>query len=628
MPLLLTGCGLTPGSGDTAGGAAVHTLTGTVHGGQQPIAGTTLQLYAAGKTGTASAARALLPAGVTTNSSGQFSITGLYTCNPGDQVYLVGTGGDAGGGANPAIALMAALGSCANLQANAATTFINVDEVTTVASVFSLASFMSGIQNVGSDAAHTNALAAAMANTLTMVNLATGQALATSKGNGLVPQATIDSLANSLASCINSTTASSACTSLFNATTVGGTKPTETIGATLNVALNPAANPAGVFLQASPTPPFQPTLTSAPASYALSVQHPSDVLLYHNDTARTGVQTDESTLTPANVNATQFGKLATYTVDSYLFAQPLYVGGLAMPDGTVHNLLFAATTRGTVYAFDADGSSTTPLWTVNYIPSGERYPISSDYGGCNNPPEAGIVGTPVIDRAAQTMYFVTKSVDQATGKVFTHRLHAVSLLDGSEQTGSPQVIAPSFAGSGDGSAGGTIAFNGQRQNNRSALLLTADASGAKTVWVAYASHCDIGPYHGILLGYSTGNLAQPSSIYNNTVNGSDGGYWGSNGGPAADARGNLYVLGGNGTFDLNTGGVDSGDSALRLLPPVAGASTPAMRVADSFTPSNQVSESSEDEDFGGRSRFCSAIRLPVWRRICWWEAISSAPCIC
>jgi hypothetical protein len=599
----LTGCGMN-GSGNSASSAAATPLVGkpiggVVRGGQQPIAGAQVQLYAAGTMGTGSAARAMLAQPVPTTAGGNFTLTS-YTCNAGDQVYLVGMGGDAGAGPNSAIALMAALGPCATLQANAATTFISVNEVTTVGSVFAIAPFMKSIANVGSDSAHKNALAAAFANTQTMVNTSNGSALATSTGNGIVPQATIDALANSIASCINSQPGDNACPDLFSQTTGSAGTPADTIAATLNVALNPTANASAIWLLGSGTPPFMPTLPQAPSTWALTVQHPSDVPMYHNDISRSGAQTYEQTLTPGNVNATQFGKLFTFPVDSYLYAQPLYVGGIGMPDGAVRNLVMAASSRGTVYAFDADGNNPAAgyLWSVNYIPSGERYAAAADYSNCGNPEESGIVGTPVIDRPSQTMYFVVKSVTSSGAAVFYHRLHAVSLIDGSEQPGSPTVISPTFTGTGQGAVGGKIAFNGQRQNNRSALLLTTNSSGVKTVWVAYASHCDIGPYHGLLLGFDGSSLAA-TAIFNNTPNGGDGGFWGSSGGPAADAQGNIFELSGNGTFDSNTGGTDYGDTALRLAPPASGASSTLMTVTDSFTPSNQATLESKDLDLGG-----------------------------
>jgi len=592
-----TGCATSTSKSITAPVTAAHIhLAGSVHGGQQPVTGAAMAFYAAGSTGTASAARSMLTAPVVTDSGGNFSITGDYTCQPGDQVYLTATGGDSGAGINPHLLLMTALGPCSALSAS---TRVSINEVTTVASVYALSAFMSGVQNLGAAAtpAAANALSAAFANVRTMVDPATGLALSTSTGAGVVPLTTIHSLANSLASCVNSTSASTVCNSLFQATTVPGSTPTDTLQAALNLAHFPSTNPAQVYNLADATPPFQPTLQSAPASYAITVQHLSDVLTYHNDNARTGAQTAESTLTPANVNPTQFGKLFTYSVDSYLFANPLYIGGLGMPDGVVHNLVLAASTRGTVYAFDADGTTTSPLWTVSLLPAGDRYPTGNDYG-CNNPPEAAIVGTPVIDRTSQTLYVVVKSIN-ATTSVFTQSLHALSLLDGSEQPNSPRLINPTFSGSGAGSSGGAVPFNAQRQLNRAALLLAPDGNGGQSVWVAFASHCDIPPYHGIVVGYNAANLQSLTATLNNTPNGNDGGIWMGAGGLAADAGNNLYALGGNGTFDVNTGGSDYGDSAIKLSAVTSGSNLAQIPVADYFTPSNQASLQQTDSDLGG-----------------------------
>ena len=608
VPLLaagfLGGCGtgLNSAAGNPVDSHAFATLTGKVFGGQQPVIGSQISLYAAGKTGTASAARSMLMGTVLSGPGGGFSISGQYSCQAGDQVYIVASGGDAGAGPNASIGLMAALGPCSTLLANAATTFINLNEVTTVGAVYALAPYMTGVQNVGSDAsaASTNALAAAFATSKTMVDVSVGQALTTSTGNGIVPFTTINSLANSLAACVNSASYnSSSCTSLFTDTTVTGSTPTTTLQAALNLAHSPATNAAAIYSLASASAPFQPTLTTAPATYALVVAHPSDVLMYHNDASRTGTQSYETALTPANVSSTTFAKLYTYPVDSYLFAQPLYVGGIGMPDGNVHNLVIAASSRGTVYAFDADNNNpaTGSLWSESLLPTGDRYPVASDYGGCSNPPEAGIVGTPVIDRAAKTVYLVVKSINASTS-VFSQAIHAISLIDGSERAGSPVAIAPVFAGAGDGSSGGTVAFNAQRQLNRSALLIAPNASGGNTVWVNFASHCDIGPYHGIIMGYDGTSLANTASFID-TPNGGEGGIWMSNGGMTADTSGYIYALAGNGDFTANTNGVDYGDTAMKLAPPAAGASSTAMTLTDYFTPTNQAALASRDLDLGG-----------------------------
>ena len=606
LPLALSGCGMGGGANSIAPVAtgARGGVSGTIFGGQQPVAGSTISLYAAGKTATGSTPRSMLTAPVLSGADGSFTITGLYSCQAGDQVYLVASGGNAGGGPNAAIAMMAALGPCSTLLANASTTFINVDEVTTVGSVYALAGFMTTAPNVGSDpgTVSTDALAAAFANTKTMVNTTSGTALTTSTGNGVVPQTTINSLANSIAACINTGSANSSgansCANLFSATTAGGVTPTNTLQAALNVAHTPAQNAAAIFALASSTPPFQPTLTAAPASYAITVTHPSDVLTYHNNNSRTGVQNAETTLTPATVTSANFGKVATFPVDSYLFAQPLYVGGVGMPDGNVHNLLMAVTTHGTLYAFDADGNNPASgsLWSVSLIPGGERYATASDYG-CSNPPEAGVVGTPVIDRNTQTIYMVMKTIT-STGGTYYQRLHAVSLIDGSERTGSPVLIAPVFTGTGDGTSGGTVTFNAQRQSERSALLLAPNASGGNTVWISFASHCDIGPYHGIIMAYDGSTLANTASFID-TPNGSDGGIWMSNGGMIADAQGFIYTLTGNGSFDANTNGPDYGDAALKLTPPAAGASSNLMSISQYFVPFNQADLNAHDLDVGG-----------------------------
>jgi hypothetical protein len=603
----LAGCGLgggtdpgTPVSANAGRGA----ISGTVFGGQQPISGSAINLYAAGKTGTGSAPRTMLSQPVVSGADGSFSISGLYSCQAGDQVYLVATGGDAGAGPNAAISLMAALGPCAALLANANTTFIEVNEVTTVGSVYALAAYMITAPNVGSEPStvSTDTLAADFANTKTLVDTGTGAALTISTGNGIVPQATIDSLANSIAACINSGTtdspATTACTNLFSDTTVNGVTPTNTLQAALNVAQNPTSNVKAIFDLAGSKPPFEPTLTGAPSSWVITVAHPSDVLTYHNNNSRNGVQSAETTLTPANVNKASFGKLTTFSVDSYLFAQPLYVGGVGMPDGNVHNLLMAVTTHGTVYAFDADGNNpeSGSLWSMSLIPSGERYATGSDYG-CNNPPEAGVVGTPVIDRASGTIYMVMKTIT-STGSTFYQRLHALSLMDGSERTGSPVLIAPVFAGTGDGSSNGSIAFNPQRQSERSALLLAPNASGGNTVWISFASHCDIANYHGIIMGYDGTSLANTASFID-TPNGGDGGIWMSNGGMMADAQGFIYTLTGNGTFDANTDGPDYGDAALKLVPPAGGASSKLMTISQYFVPDNQAYLNDHDLDVGG-----------------------------
>jgi hypothetical protein len=276
----MVGCGANIASNGSLGGGQ---LRGSVHGGQQPVSGASIQLYAAANTGYGATALPLLTSPVTSDTNGNFSITGDYTCpSSTSQLYLVARGGNPGlapGTNNAAIALMTALGTCSlhgsqlTLDPNA---FIGVNEVTTVASVYALAAF------IGADAAHvgtssTNAVGLSNAFQLVnnLVNTTTGTALATTpSGNGTVPQAAINTLANIIASCVNSTGIGGACATLASLTTpVGGTPPTDTIIGTLNVARNPAHNASALFALEPPSPPFQPTLSPAPNDWVLSVNY-------------------------------------------------------------------------------------------------------------------------------------------------------------------------------------------------------------------------------------------------------------------------------------------------------------------------------------------------------------------
>jgi hypothetical protein len=258
-------------------------LRGNVHGGQQPISGSSLQLYAAGTTGYGAAATALLSSPVVSDANGGFTITGDYTCpSSTSQLYLVATGGNSGlapGTNNAAIALMAALGPCSlhgsqyTLDPNS---FISINEVTTVASVYALAAFMGGdATHLGTSSTNAVGLANSFQMVNNLVNTTTGAALSvTPAGNGTPPQAAINTLGNIVASCVNSTGTTGPCIALAAAATPsGGTAPTDTIQGILNVARNPANNVGALFALASPTPPFQPSLSAAPNDWVMAVTY-------------------------------------------------------------------------------------------------------------------------------------------------------------------------------------------------------------------------------------------------------------------------------------------------------------------------------------------------------------------
>src|ERR1700756_1906332 len=154
------------------------------------------------------------------------------------------------------------------------------------------------------------------------------------------------------------------------------------------------------------------TETSNPSSPNPPPSAGMDVTTYHNDVARTGQNLNESILTPANVNSSNFGKLFVILADGKVDGQPLYLGGVNIPSKGTHNVVYVVTEHGSVYAVDAD--SGTGLWQVSTLLPGET---TSDNRGCDQiTPEIGITATPVIDRKAGangTIYVVAMSKDSS-----------------------------------------------------------------------------------------------------------------------------------------------------------------------------------------------------------------------
>jgi hypothetical protein len=319
----------------------------------------------------------------------------------------------------------------------------------------------------------------------------------------------------------------------------------------------------------------------------------ANVLTHHEDNQRTGADVNETVLTPADVNSSQFGKLFSYPVDGRLYAQPLYVQSLAIPGQGTHDVVFAATEHDTVYAFDADsnaGANGGLLWHTSFlnaaamvttIPTGDA--ISSGIS-----PEIGITGTPVIDTTTNTLYVVAATKESVgTTFVYRQRLHALDITTGAEKFGGPVIIQASVPGTASDAVNGMVSFNPLKEAQRPALLLDHGM-----VYISWASHFDHAPYHGWVIAYDAATLRQVAA-FNDTPNGSEGGIWMSGGGPSADAAGNVYVTTGNGTFDTSTPRLDWGDSFLKFTP--TGGQLP---VSDFFTPFNQANLSATDQDLG------------------------------
>ncbi|HEX7654059.1 MAG TPA: RICIN domain-containing protein [Verrucomicrobiae bacterium] len=292
-----------------------------------------------------------------------------------------------------------------------------------------------------------------------------------------------------------------------------------------------------------------------------------DVLTQHNDQYRTGANLSETALTLSNVNSNQFGKLFSYYVDGYVFAQPLYVSALSIGGGT-HNVCYVATMEDSVYAFDADSNLT--YWHQQFT-GGAIVPVPIvDITGNNNlniHGNVGILSTPVIDKVSGTIYVLARTKNTST-TTYLQTLHALDLATGAEKFGGPKVIT-------------ATGFDPKMQNQRPGLAL---ANG--NIYIAWGSHEDITPYHGWVMAYNATNLAQVA-VFNTTPGGSQSAIWMAGQAPAIDTSGNTYWITGNGDWD----GVNKwGESLLKL--------TPALTVSDWFTPTNYATLNAGDQDFG------------------------------
>jgi Putative Ig domain len=365
-----------------------------------------------------------------------------------------------------------------------------------------------------------------------------------------------------------------------------------------------APGAAGVYLLTA-TSVTDPTQS---ASIPVAVTDLAGVFTYHNDLARDGVNGQEYALTPSNV-AAGFGKIFSCTVDGAVYSQPLWVANLTV-GGAQHNVVFIATAHDSLFAFDADASPCVKLWQVSLIdaahgatpgettvPSGPAgYLVGNGSGDIT--PEVGVIGTPVIDSASGTLYVVSKSTVTVFGTpLFYQRLHAIDPTTGLEKASSPVVIQGSYPGSGDGASMDT--WSARQQNQRAGLVFVNG-----TVYIAWGSHEDEPPYYGWIMGYRYGASGFTQvAVFNVTPNVQYGGIWMSGAAPSADSSGNLYLVTGNGGFDVtNTSppNNDYGDSFLELSINASSASpqSAAFSISQWFTPSDQQTDDADDLDFG------------------------------
>ena len=312
-----------------------------------------------------------------------------------------------------------------------------------------------------------------------------------------------------------------------------------------------------------------------------------DVTTYHNDKKRTGVNNQETTLTPAVVGPATFGKVGFWPTDGQIVAMPLFLSGVTIR-GAQHDVVYVVTEHDSVYAFDA--ASGAILWQASAIYPGEHV---SSYRNCGAiSPEIGITGTPVIDRSKNAIYFVAATQD--VSKNYHQRLYALSLTTGAQLLSPTEIHATYY-----GTPGGHIAFDPAQHLQRPALL---ESNGY--IYVGFGSHCDEVPYYGWLMEYKAATLQQ-TSILNlapnpNSARIAGTSLWMSGGGPAADSQGFIYVETGNGPFDVQMDNrgfpshSDYGNAVVKIKP---GMFSP-MLIVDYFAMMNTVDESDADLDLG------------------------------
>lgn len=296
---------------------------------------------------------------------------------------------------------------------------------------------------------------------------------------------------------------------------------------------------------------------------------------WRNDNSRSGQNQKELALAPTTFDSSTFGKLFSCPLDGYAYAQPLYVANLVISPSETKNVVFVATEKDSVFAFDADANPCVQLWQTSFVPTGEEVVSASDINAAEITPFIGITGTPVIDASSSTLYVVAETRTTTLQPSYHERLYAVDL------TRVPPKIQPV------GKEISNPAFSPQWENQRAALLLDNG-----NTYVAFASHDGLSYYNGWLFGYNASTLQPTNMAFDVTPDANPGGgIWQSGGGPSADANHNIYVATGRGAFEASVGAPDYGESFLRL-------NTVGPLSVDYFTPCDQAMLFAMGQDIG------------------------------
>ncbi len=318
--------------------------------------------------------------------------------------------------------------------------------------------------------------------------------------------------------------------------------------------------------------------------------------MWKGDPSGIGLYANETTLTPAKVNPSGFGLIGQFQADGLIAAQPLYVSNLKLPDGSTHNVIIVATEHDSVFAIDADAPSSAPLWQRSYIDTANGITTMSDVFGGQSAldGEVGITGTPYIDSGTGALYFVTTVVNNGTPEQW---LRAIDIRTGNDFGPGGVKIAASVQGDGQGSVNGQIAFDSSIHNQRPGLMKVGSS-----ILVAWGSFSDWAVYHGWLMAFDASTL-QLTAVFNSTTQfqqvdpstdqGYGGAFWQAGAPPSVDTAGNIYLNSANGSFNLNSGGKNYGDTLLKLS--LNGSN---FQVVDTFTPFNTDCVNAADLELG------------------------------
>lgn len=296
-----------------------------------------------------------------------------------------------------------------------------------------------------------------------------------------------------------------------------------------------------------------------------------DITTQRYDQNRTAANLQETVLNKAAVQGGAFGKQGAYAVDGLVFAHPLYMQGLQIGGGT-YNVLFIATMRNVVYAFDADRPGSAPLWKRD-LRVAQATAVTSLWpaqtGG-----ELGIMSTPVIDAGTGEMFFTSYSKE---GNRNVYRLYAVNIKTGAD-TKPPAIVEPTQAGR---------QLDHPRNYQRAGLALAG-----RQIWIAFGGNAlDTRPYTGWVLSYDKITLQQTGQMRTSVFDGAT--IWQGGGAPPVDANGNVYMLTANGWGP----GASSYDGVSNFAQTMLKLGPTASTLVDHFTPAKQPVWDVLDQDF-------------------------------